>query len=78
MRPIWLTILLLSLSNVVMTLAWYAHLKERDQNPWIVVALVSWGIAFFQGVRAGCEIDREAMQVSVNPDAPGTVFFLRR
>jgi uncharacterized protein (DUF486 family) len=48
MRPIWLTIVLLSLSNVFMTFAWYAHLKELNQKPWIVAALVSWGIAFFE------------------------------
>lgn len=48
MRPIWLTILLLSLSNVFMTFAWYAHLKELNQKPWIIAALVSWGIAFFE------------------------------
>lgn len=48
MRPLWLTILLLSLSNVFMTFAWYAHLKELNQKPWIVAALVSWGIAFFE------------------------------
>jgi uncharacterized protein (DUF486 family) len=48
MRPFWLTILLLSLSNVFMTFAWYAHLKELNQKPWIVAALVSWGIAFFE------------------------------
>lgn len=48
MRPIWLTVLLLSLSNVFMTFAWYAHLKELSQKPWIVAALVSWGIALFE------------------------------
>ncbi|MES1992876.1 MAG: DMT family protein [Pseudomonadota bacterium] len=48
MRPIWLTVLLLSLSNVFMTFAWYAHLKELSQKPWIVAALASWGIAFFE------------------------------
>ena len=48
MRAIWLTVLLLSLSNVFMTFAWYAHLKELNQKPWIVAALVSWGIAFFE------------------------------
>ncbi len=48
MRPIWLTVLLLSLSNVFMTFAWYAHLKELNQKPWIVAALASWGIAFFE------------------------------
>jgi len=48
MRPIWLTILLLSLSNVFMTFAWYAHLKELNNRPWIVAALASWGIALFE------------------------------
>jgi uncharacterized protein len=48
MRPFLLTVLLLSLSNVFMTFAWYAHLKELNQKPWIVAALVSWGIAFFE------------------------------
>jgi hypothetical protein len=48
MRSIGLAIVLLSLSNVFMTFAWYAHLKELNQRPWIVAALVSWGIAFFE------------------------------
>ena len=48
MRNIGLTILLLGLSNIFMTFAWYAHLKELNQRPWIVAALVSWGIAFFE------------------------------
>ncbi len=48
MRPILLTIFLLTLSNVFMTFAWYAHLKELSQRPWLVAALVSWGIAFFE------------------------------
>lgn len=42
------TVLLLSLSNVFMTFAWYAHLKELNNKPWIVAALVSWGIALFE------------------------------
>jgi uncharacterized protein (DUF486 family) len=41
----WQTALLLSLSNVFMTFAWYAHLKEMNTKPWYVAALVSWGIA---------------------------------
>ncbi len=48
MRNIGFTVLLLSLSNVFMTFAWYAHLKELRGRPWIVAALVSWGIAFFE------------------------------
>lgn len=39
---------LLLLSNLFMTFAWYAHLKELNQKPWIVAALVSWGIALFE------------------------------
>ena len=42
------TIVLLSLSNVFMTFAWYAHLKNLGTRPWIVAALASWGIAFFE------------------------------
>lgn len=48
MRVIGLTILLLTLSNVFMTFAWYAHLKELNSKPWLVAALASWGIAFFE------------------------------
>ncbi|HEX7028659.1 MAG TPA: DMT family protein [Gammaproteobacteria bacterium] len=48
MRQIALTVVLLSLSNVFMTFAWYAHLKELNHKPWIVAALVSWGIALFE------------------------------
>lgn len=42
------TILLLTLSNVFMTFAWYAHLKELSHRPWLVAALASWGIALFE------------------------------
>ena len=42
------TTLLLILSNVFMTFAWYAHLKDLNRKPWIVAALVSWGIALFE------------------------------
>jgi uncharacterized protein len=42
------TIVLLTLSNVLITFAWYAHLKELNNKPWIVAALVSWGIALFE------------------------------
>jgi uncharacterized protein (DUF486 family) len=48
MREIGLTVLLLTLSNVFMTFAWYAHLKELSTKPWLIAALVSWGIAFFE------------------------------
>ena len=39
---------LLLLSNIFMTFAWYAHLRHLSQKPWIVAALVSWGIALFE------------------------------
>lgn len=42
------TVLLLTASNVFMTLAWYAHLKEMSQKPWLFAALVSWGVALFE------------------------------
>lgn len=48
MREIGYAILLLIMSNVFMTFAWYAHLKELNHKPWIIAALISWGIAFFE------------------------------
>jgi uncharacterized protein (DUF486 family) len=42
------TAALLALSNVFMTFAWYAHLRELGSKPWIIAALASWGIALFE------------------------------
>lgn len=42
------TALLLVASNVFMTFAWYGHLKNMASKPWVVAALVSWGIALFE------------------------------
>lgn len=42
-----LTIVLLLLSNIFMTFAWYGHLKHRDVTLWKAI-LISWGIAFFE------------------------------
>src|SRR5688500_1148795 len=42
------TTLLLVLSNVFMTFAWYAHLRNLSHRPWWIAALVSWGIALFE------------------------------
>ena len=39
----WQAAGLLMLSNVFMTFAWYAHLKELNHKPWYVAALLSWG-----------------------------------
>lgn len=44
---VW-TVILLVLSNIFMTFAWYAHLKNLGHRPWIIAALVSWGIALFE------------------------------
>ena len=41
-------ILLLMASNVFMTFAWYAHLRNMSASPWYVAALASWGIALFE------------------------------
>ena len=42
------TVVLLTLSNVFMTFAWYAHLKNLSARPWYIAALASWGIALFE------------------------------
>jgi uncharacterized protein len=39
---------LLVISNVFMTFAWYAHLKNMAARPWFIAALASWGIALFE------------------------------
>ncbi|CAN5320573.1 DMT family protein [soil metagenome] len=44
---VW-TIVLLTISNIFMTFAWYGHLKNLKSKPWIIAALISWGIAFFE------------------------------
>ena len=48
MRVALTTIGLLTCSNVFMTFAWYAHLKDLRAKPWYAAALVSWGIALFE------------------------------
>jgi uncharacterized protein (DUF486 family) len=42
------TVLLLVASNVFMTFAWYAHLRNLSDRTWVIAALVSWGIALFE------------------------------
>jgi len=44
------TVGLLLISNVFMTFAWYAHLRELRSKPLIIAILVSWGVAFFEYV----------------------------
>ncbi|AZZ92295.1 hypothetical protein EUZ85_16790 [Hahella sp. KA22] len=48
LSPVVVSVSLLLVSNVFMTFAWYAHLKELNNKPWIIAALVSWGIALFE------------------------------
>ncbi len=48
MREVGLTILMLLMSNIFMTFAWYAHLKELSAKPWIVAALASWAVALLE------------------------------
>jgi uncharacterized protein len=47
-NPVISATLLLMASNVFMTFAWYAHLKNLAGRPWYLAALVSWGIALFE------------------------------
>jgi uncharacterized protein (DUF486 family) len=42
------TVILLTISNVFMTFAWYGHLKNLNNRKWYVAALVSWGVALFE------------------------------
>jgi hypothetical protein len=48
MNPLFRTVLLLTASNVFMTFAWYAHLRNLRERAWWIAALVSWGIALFE------------------------------
>ena len=48
MSPLATTVSLLVCSNVFMTFAWYAHLRDLRARPLIVAIVVSWGIAFFE------------------------------
>ncbi len=48
MQATLIAIGLLFCSNIFMTFAWYAHLKELNHKPWIIAAFVSWGIALFE------------------------------
>ncbi len=45
LKPVLLTVGLLGLSNLVMTYAWYGHLRTMKDSPWWTAAFLSWGIA---------------------------------
>ncbi len=65
---------LLTVSNCFMTVAWYGHLKYLDKRPWIVAALVSWGIAFFEylfqvpGNRIGFDAGMSLAQLKISQE----------
>lgn len=42
------TVVLLMLSNIFMTFAWYAHLRNLNNRAWFIAALLSWGVALFE------------------------------
>ena len=86
---IFISAFLLVLSNVFMTFAWYAHLKELSGKPWLIAALVSWGIALFEYLlqvpanRIGHEVlsvgQLKIMQeiITLSVFVPFAVFYLR-
>ncbi|MDO8310915.1 MAG: DMT family protein [Sideroxyarcus sp.] len=47
-HPLLVTALMLAVSNLFMTFAWYGHLKNLATSPWYIAALISWGIALFE------------------------------
>jgi len=46
--PVLASAVLLTVSNLFMTFAWYGHLKHLQASPWWTAALISWGIALFE------------------------------
>ncbi len=48
MSKLIITTLMLVCSNIFMTFAWYGHLKNYNDKPWIIAAIISWGIALFE------------------------------
>lgn len=48
MSPVYIAISLLICSNVFMTFAWYAHLKELNHKHWLLASMLSWGVALFE------------------------------
>jgi uncharacterized protein len=47
-RVFWITAGMLAVSNLFMTIAWYAHLKNLMSKPWYIAAMISWGIALLE------------------------------
>jgi uncharacterized protein (DUF486 family) len=90
MSVIFRTTLLLAASNIFMTFAWYAHLKNLNHQKWYIAAVASWGIALFEYLlqvpanRIGytqltivqLKITQEVITLSVF--APFAVFYMRQ
>ena len=90
LRSTAITIGLLVASNVFMTFAWYAHLRNLADRPWYIAAILSWGIALFEyllqvpanriGFRsislAQLKILQEVITLSVF--VPFTIFYMRQ
>jgi uncharacterized protein (DUF486 family) len=84
------TIALLTLSNIFMTFAWYAHLKDMREKPWIIAALLSWGIALFEyllqvpanrigytGGLSGAQLKIVQEVITLSIFAPFAIFYLK-
>jgi uncharacterized protein (DUF486 family) len=84
------TIALLTCSNVFMTFAWYAHLKDLKDKPWIIAALISWGIALFEyllqvpanrigytGGMSGAQLKIMQEVITLCVFAPFAIFYLK-
>jgi uncharacterized protein (DUF486 family) len=84
------TILLLICSNVFMTFAWYAHLRNLADRPWYVAAMISWSIALFEyllqvpgnriGFRTFSLAQLKVMQevITLSVFVPFAVFYMRQ
>jgi len=76
------TIALLAASNVFMTFAWYGHLKYLEQRPWVIAALISWGIALFEyllqvpGNRIGYQGGMSLAQLKIMQEVITLVIFV--
>lgn len=83
------TIVLLTISNIFMTFAWYAHLRDLKDKPWWIAAFLSWGVALFEylfqvpanriGHQAFSVAQLKIMQevITLCVFAPFAVFFLK-
>jgi uncharacterized protein (DUF486 family) len=84
------TVVLLIASNIFMTFAWYAHLRNLSDRPWYLAALISWGIALFEyllqvpanriGFRSLSLAQLKIMQevITLGVFVPFAVFYMRQ